>query len=46
MSNFSTAQLNKEFIEIDGKKMAFHQSGEGYGFFSMVILLLRICGET
>ena len=29
MSNFATAQLNKEFIEIDGKKMAFHQSGEG-----------------
>ena len=29
MSNFSTAQLNKDFIEIDGKRMAFHQSGEG-----------------
>mgnify|MGYP001333497843 CR=1 FL=1 len=29
MSNFSTAQLSKEFIEIDGKKMAFHQAGEG-----------------
>ena len=29
MSNFTTTQLKKEFIEIDGKKMAFHQSGEG-----------------
>jgi len=29
MSNLSGAQLNKEFIEIDGKNMAFHQSGEG-----------------
>ena len=27
MSN--NAILTKEFIEIDGKKMAFHQSGEG-----------------
>ena len=29
MINFSTAQLNKEFIEIDGKNMAYHQTGEG-----------------
>ena len=29
MSNFATASLSKEFIEIDGIKMAFHQTGEG-----------------
>ena len=29
MSDFKTAPLSKEFIEIDGKKMAFHQNGEG-----------------
>ena len=29
MINFSAAQLNKEFIEIDGKNMAYHQTGEG-----------------
>ena len=29
MSDFATAPLSKEFIEIDGKKMAFHQTGEG-----------------
>ena len=29
MSDIATAPLSKEFIEIDGKKMAFHQTGEG-----------------
>ena len=29
MNDFATAPLSKEFIEIDGKKMAFHQTGEG-----------------
>ena len=29
MNDFVTAPLSKEFIEIDGKKMAFHQTGEG-----------------
>ena len=29
MSDIATAPLSKEFIEIDGKKMAFHQIGEG-----------------
>ena len=29
MSDFTTAPLSKEFIEIDGKKIAFHQTGEG-----------------
>ena len=30
MINFSAAQLSKEFIEIDGKNIAFHQTGEGF----------------
>ena len=29
MSYLTASQLNKEFIEIEGKKMAFHQAGEG-----------------
>ena len=29
MNDFATAPLSKEFIEIDGKKMAFHQTGKG-----------------
>jgi len=29
MSDFSTAPLSKEFIEVDGKNMAFHQTGKG-----------------
>ena len=29
MSDFATAPLSKKFIEIDGKKMAYHQTGEG-----------------
>ncbi len=30
MSDYTIAPLSKEFIEIDGKKMAFHQTGEGH----------------
>ena len=29
MSDFANAPLSKEFIEIDGKKIAFHQTGKG-----------------
>ena len=47
MSDFATAPLSKEFIEIDGKKMAFHQTGEGRPVvFLHGIPLPPICGET